>query len=117
MNFELMRFRVLAGKESRVQEWMKFLNSNMSAVEETLEPERMDVESIFAEQLDGTHYLYWYSVQGNEPQSVYDSEHWIDRKHLEFWGECIDPDYPGARLEPKVLMLPRRLRDCMKPLL
>ncbi|MFJ3065989.1 DUF6176 family protein [Rothia terrae] len=116
MKFELMRFRVLAGKETRVQEWMEFLNANMPAVEETLEPEQMYVESIFAEQIDGVYYLYWYSVQGDNPQSVHDSEYWLDHKHLEFWRECIDPNYPGVKLTPKVLMLPQRVLESMKPL-
>lgn len=117
MKFELMRFRVLAGKEARVQEWMEFLNANMPAVEETLEPEQMYVESIFAEQIDGVYYLYWYSVQGDNPQSVHDSEHWLDRKHLEFWLGCIDPNYPGVKLTPKVLMLLPHVRESMTPLL
>ena len=43
MNIELMRFRVKPGKIERVDQWLQFLNSNMPAVLETLEGERMYV--------------------------------------------------------------------------
>lgn len=62
MNIELMRFRVKPGKIERVDQWLQFLNSNMPAVLETLEGERMYVETIFSETLDGAEYLYWYSI-------------------------------------------------------
>lgn len=116
MRIELVRFRVKAGKRDCVDEWLSFLNENMDAVEETLEPEQMYVETIFAETVDGIDYLYWYSVQGENPQPVHESQHWLDKKHLEFWRECIDPDYPGESLTPRVMMTPRRVRDAMRPL-
>lgn len=62
MKIELTRFRVLPGKISVVNEWLDFLNSNMPAVLETLEGEKMYVETIFSETLDGVDYLYWYST-------------------------------------------------------
>lgn len=62
MNIELMRCRVKPGKTERVDQWLQFLNSNMPAVLETLEGERMYVETIFSETLDGAEYLYWYSI-------------------------------------------------------
>ena len=64
INIELTRFRVIKGKSEKVDEWMKFLNDNMKDVLLTLEGEKMYVETIFREILDGEEYLYWYSVQG-----------------------------------------------------
>lgn len=64
MNVEITRFRVLAGKSSKVDEWMSFLNQNMKDVLLTLEDEKMYVETIFRETLNGEEYLYWYAVQG-----------------------------------------------------
>ena len=64
INIELTRFRVIKGKSEKVNEWMKFLNDNMKDVLLTLEGEKMYVETIFREILDGEEYLYWYSVQG-----------------------------------------------------
>ena len=64
INIELTRFRVIKGKSEKVDEWMKFLNDNMKDVLLTLEGEKMYVETIFREILDGEEYLYWYSVHG-----------------------------------------------------
>lgn len=71
--FELTRFRVRKGQEERAVEWMHFLCQNMDAVEQTLAPEKMYVETIFSEVRDGHMYLYWYSVQGQGAQPVEES--------------------------------------------
>ena len=47
MQVELTRFRVRKGQEERAVEWMRFLRQNMDAVEQTLVPEKMYVETIF----------------------------------------------------------------------
>ena len=83
MNVELIRYRVKKNKSERVDEWLKFLNTNMQDVLVTLEGEKMYVETIFRERLEGEEYLYWYSIQGQGGQAVEESEHWIDKKHLE----------------------------------
>ena len=83
MNVELTRYRVKKNKSERVDEWLKFLNANMQDVLVTLEGEKMYVETIFRERLEGEEYLYWYSIQGQGEQAVEESEHWIDKKHLE----------------------------------
>ncbi|GGL94838.1 DUF6176 family protein [Glutamicibacter protophormiae] len=114
MNIELMRFRVKPGKTERVDQWLQFLNSNMPAVLETLEGERMYVETIFSETLDGAQYLYWYSIQGRGGTEVRDSVHWIDRKHLEYWDECIDPEFTPQTLATRVSMIPQRILEQMQ---
>jgi len=40
---------------------------------------RIEVETIFREQLNGEEFLYWYSIQGEGGISVEDSESWIDK--------------------------------------
>ena len=77
MNVELTRFRVKRGKSEKVDEWVKFLNDNMKDVLITLEGEKMYVETIFRECLDGDEFLYWYSVQGESGNEVEASE--LDR--------------------------------------
>lgn len=62
MNVELTRYRVIDGKSAVVDEWLTFLNENMEDVLVTLEGEKMYVETIFREVLDGHEYLYWYAV-------------------------------------------------------
>ncbi|MFE5430659.1 DUF6176 family protein [Peribacillus simplex] len=115
MNVELTRFRVKEGKSEIVDEWLKFLNDNMKDVLITLEGERMYVETIFRENLDGNEYLYWYSVQGEGGQNVEESKHWIDKKHLEYWEECIDSSFRPVDLNTEVVMIPEKVREIMKP--
>ncbi|WP_180536260.1 DUF6176 family protein [Micrococcus luteus] len=116
MIIELTRFRVRAGAERRAAEWMEFLRSNPRAFRETLEPEQMYVETILSEVTDGVTYLYRYSVQGEDRRPVEESEHWLDRRHAEFWDECIDPDFTPQELTPQVHMTPERVEASMRPL-
>ncbi|WP_404461790.1 DUF6176 family protein [Sutcliffiella horikoshii] len=113
MNVELTRFRVKEGKSDRVDEWLKFLNDNMKDVLVTLEGENMYVETIFRENLNGEEFLYWYSVQGEGGQEVDQSEHWLDKKHLEFWNECIDATFKPIDLKPEVIMIHQKVRNSM----
>ncbi|MCM3316649.1 DUF6176 family protein [Rummeliibacillus stabekisii] len=113
MNIELTRFKVKEGKTEVVDEWLKFLNENMKDVLVTLEGERMYVETIFRETLNGDEYLYWYSVQGEGGQDVDESEHWIDKKHLQYWDECIDTNFKPVDLTTEVVMIPEKIRSVM----
>ncbi|MGR6897028.1 DUF6176 family protein [Rummeliibacillus sp. BSL5] len=113
MNIELTRFKVKEGKTEVVDEWLKFLNENMKDVLVTLEGERMYVETIFRETLNGDEYLYWYSVQGEGGQDVDESEHWIDKKHLQYWDECIDTNFKPVDLSTEVVMIPEKIRSVM----
>ncbi|MFJ7367794.1 DUF6176 family protein [Peribacillus frigoritolerans] len=114
MNVELTRFRVKEGKSERVDDWLKFLNENMNDVLITLEAEKMYVETIFREHLNGDEFLYWYSVQGQGGQEVQESDHWIDKKHLEYWKECIDETFRPVDLKTEVVMIPENIRQNMK---
>lgn len=80
----------------------------------TLEGEKMYVETIFRERLEGEEYLYWYSIQGQGGQAVEESEHWIDKKHLEFWDECIDETFGALNLKTEVIMIPENIQKFMQ---
>ena len=54
-----------------------------------------------------------YSVQGENDQEVEESEHWIDKKHLEYWDECIDPTFRPVDLTVEVVMIPEKIRKVM----
>lgn len=111
MKVELTRFKVKKEKEERVKVWMELLNSRMDEVLETLEGERIYVENIF-EEIDGdTMYLYWFSIQGEGGIEVRESNHEIDRLHVQFWRECIDETYKGVAMTSLVMMLPERVRE------
>ena len=91
---ELTRFRIKKGKEETAQEWMDFLNDHHTDTVATMAGEKMYVESVFKEKNpDGYTYFYWYSVQGEGGNVVEESESYIDKKHIEYWDECIDPEY------------------------
>ena len=124
INIELTRFRVIKEKSEKVDEWMKFLNDNMKDVLLTLEGEKMYVETIFREILDGEEYLYWYSVQGKGGIEVENSESWIDKCHLEYWEECIDKDFKpkdclpsytiSGKIRVKIIKIhSERVRKCL----
>lgn len=113
MNVELTRFKIKEGKSKIVDEWLLFLNENMKETLITLEKEKMYVETIFREVLNGDEYLYWYSVQGENGQEVEESEHWIDKKHLEYWEECIDKNFKPIDLSTEVVMIPEKVKKSM----
>lgn len=110
---ELTRFKVKAGKSAIVDDWLAFLNENMAEVLITLGMEKMYVETIFREVLDGQEYLYWYSIQGSGGQEVTDSTHWIDEKHLAYWAECIDESFQPVDLKTEVMMIPDTIKKTM----
>ena len=114
MNVELTRFKVKPGKSHRVNEWMQLLNDNMKEVLLTLNDEKMYVETIFREIRDGEEYLYWYSVQGEGGALVENSHYEIDKKHLEFWYECIDEEVPSVDMKTEVVMIQDVVKDAMK---
>ena len=113
MNVELTRFKVKEGKSGKVDEWLSFLNNHMEDVLVTLAAEKMYVETIFRETLDGNEYLYWYSVRGEDGLDVEESSHWVDLKHLEYWDECIDPTFGAVDLKTEVVMIPKKVRASM----
>ena len=94
VQIELTRFRIKKGKEQRAEEWMKFLNDHHADTVAIMAGEKMYVETVFKEEnADGYMYFYWYSIQGENGNAVEDSESYIDKKHLEYWEECIDSTY------------------------
>ncbi|KAF1296411.1 hypothetical protein BAU15_12710 [Enterococcus sp. JM4C] len=114
LNVELTRFKVKEGMSKTVDEWLAFLNEHMAETLLTLEQEKMYVETIFRETLDGVEYLYWYSVQGQDAPEVEESDHWIDKKHLEYWAACIDREFRPIDLKTEVVMIPTAIRDQIK---
>ena len=114
MQVELTRFQVKEGKSAVVDEWLKFLNEHMKDVLVTLEGEKMFVETIFREKLEDKEYLYWYSIQDEGGQNVEQSEHWIDKKHLEYWEECIETSYKPVDLSTEVVMISEKVRGALR---
>lgn len=88
LNTELTRYKLKPNKENTVNEWMDMLRNNLPATLATLEGEKMYVESIFSDFEES--YIYWFSVQGEGGIEVNNSEHAIDKKHLEYFKECIE---------------------------
>lgn len=114
INVELSKFKVKKGKTKVVDEWMDFLNQHMEQVLLTLKDEKMYIESIFREKDAENEYLYWFSVQGEGGNNVEESQHEVDKRHLEYWYECIDEETPHVDLETKVVMIPDTIRNVME---
>jgi hypothetical protein len=89
------------------------LNDRMPETLATLEREQMYVEVIFREMIDGEECLSWLSIQGETGESVHTSPHEIDRLHLEFWRECIDPSGGAVEGLPQVVMVPDAIAAAM----
>ncbi|TWT08517.1 hypothetical protein FQV26_00735 [Planococcus sp. CPCC 101016] len=113
MTAELSKFKVKEGKAEVVDQWMAFLNEHMDSVLLTLEDEKMFVETIFKEEIEGAAYLYWYSVQGEGGSELENSDHEVDKKHMEFWNECIDFNYPSTDMDAQVVMIQKKIRTVM----
>ncbi|GEM_PF-2716673 len=86
---KLQRFEIVEGKEQRFNEWMDFLRAEREAAVETLENEKMYFEAVFSDTVDGKTYAFWLTFQGEGGKPVESSKHELDKKHLEFWNECI----------------------------
>jgi hypothetical protein len=114
MRVELTRFRIRPGKSERVDEWLRMLNERMPETIATLERERMKVEVIFRELVAGEQYLSWFSIQGEGGESVHTSPHDVDRLHLEFWRECIDPSAGAIDAVPQVVMVPEQIARALE---
>ena len=106
MNTELSIFRVIAGKESRADEWMRVLASRRADCVATLDREAMHLESVFKHHHEGRMYLAWFSVQGAHHASVESSGHEIDKLHVSFWRECIDATWSAFDMEHVVTFAP-----------
>ena len=111
---EITRFKIKEGKTESVDQWMKLLNDNMSSVLLTLNDEKMYIETIFREEIEGTEYLYWYSVQGKGGMEVQVSQHDIDKQHLAYWNECIDQDFRPIDLKTEVIMIRKNILAAME---
>ncbi len=107
-NIELSKFKVKSTVEAhrKVDEWMEYLNVNMEDVLLTLIDEKMAVENIFKEiDENGDMYLYWYSIQGEPLVEVENSNHEVDKKHLEYWNICIDESFKYIDMNLEVTMI------------
>lgn len=114
LKVELTRFKIKKGKSKVVDEWMEFLNDNIDKVLLTLKDEKMYVESIFREKSEENEFLYWYSLQGEDGLNVEESQHAVDKKHLDYWYECIDEEVPHLDLNKEVVMIQENVLETMK---
>lgn len=84
---------------------MKVLNERKKECLQTLYREKMFVEAIFRESIDGEEYLTWFSVQGEKGEDVKTSALEIDKIHLKFWEECIDKTYKPIDKKPEAFFI------------
>lgn len=92
---------------------MKFLSDHHAAVIETLDREKTYFESVFTEKLDGKIFVYWLVFNGTGGKAVESSPLEVDKKHLEYWNECIKK---GSRttFETEFYLTPQFLDEAVK---
>lgn len=95
----LTTFTVKAGMEARAEEWMRVLIERQVDCVETLDRERMHIESIFKSTREGRMRLSWLTVQSVGGDKVRGSPHEVDTLHVAFWDACIEHDVPPATFE------------------
>lgn len=87
---KLQRFEVIEGKEQKFREWMDYLRRERVAAVATLEGEKMYFEAVFSEKVEGGRtYAYWLTFKGEGGKPVESSTSELDKKHLEYWNDCI----------------------------
>jgi hypothetical protein len=112
MKVELTKYRVKEGKSELVDEWIDYMHNDMDDVLMNLEGEKMFVETIFREAFNDVEYLYWYSVQ-EEASDIQISESDLDKKHIEYWEQCIDKTFRPEDMKAEIVMIPERIREAM----
>ena len=74
----------------------------------------MYVETLFRELLNGGEYLYLYSIQSENGLEVSEYDHWIDKKHLAYWKECIVETFRPVDLKTEGVMSSDNIKENMK---
>jgi len=113
MKVELTRLRIKEGMSARVDEWFATLNARHEECVETLEREKMYVESIFREKIGEEEFLYWFSIQGEGGEPIATSPFPIDTIHRAFGAECVDRSHPRSDMEPEVLLIAPDVADML----
>ena len=114
MRVELSRYRIKAGKEARVDEWLKMLHDRTAESLPILEEEQMKLEVIFSETINGEQFLTWFSVQGDIDYNVRNSRHEVDQLHVQFADECMDDSYGRHDAQPQCVFVPERVARAME---
>jgi len=109
MKVELSKYRVIPGKERRVDAWIDALKRRYEEALETLEREEMQVEVIFREVEGDEHFLFWFTIQRETGADVETSPHDLDKVHIDFWNECIDKTYEPRESVAQLALVPRRI--------
>lgn len=113
MKTEFDTFRIKLGKEDRAKEWMQLLRDRKAECIQTLEREKMVLETIFMTEKDRRLYLSWFAIQGDEPELVEASEYEIDKLHNAFWDECIDTSFKLDSFEHVVTFAPPAVQQAL----
>ena len=105
MKIELSRFKIKKGKEDLADEWMEILNDRIDETVETMGREKIFIEAIFEEKINGEKYFSWFSIQNKNGEMCDTSEHEIDKVHIKYWKECIDDTVPADNQKLKLFLL------------
>ena len=111
---DLRTIPIIEGMEETAEEWMKILIQRRSECVETLEREKMHIESIFKTYRDGRLYLSWFTVRSSDGETAKTSEHEIDKIHQEYQKKCIDRTVKPEDMEHVVSFVPTQVEDAIQ---
>ncbi|MFI5200852.1 MAG: DUF6176 family protein [Candidatus Kapaibacterium sp.] len=114
MKIELSRIRIKDGKSARVDEWLATLNARKAECIETLEREKVFVESIFRHKDGEEEFIYWFIVQGDDAPTLESSPFPIDAIHWAFAEECLDRSYPRFDIDAEVALFAPQILEIVQ---
>ncbi|SRR5581483_3697005 len=114
MKVELTRLKIKHGMSARVDEWFQTLNDRRTECIETLEREKMYVETIFREKIGEEEFLYWFAIQGAGAEPIETSPYPIDELHRAFGDECIDRTYLRKDIDADVVFLDPKIQEIVE---
>jgi hypothetical protein len=89
----LYKVKVTDGKEDTAKEWLDFLNKNRNEGRETLQNEKVYLESYFLSKEGGATYVYLYMAADNidyANNTALKSGNALDQKHFDYMKKCLD---------------------------
>jgi hypothetical protein len=92
IDIKLYKLKVIAGEENTAKEWLDFLNRNREAGINTLQNEKIYLESYFSSIEGDTMYIYMYVAGENIDYAnnvALKSENELDLKHFDYMKKCI----------------------------
>lgn len=113
MRLELSRAKVVPGRESEAEDWMRMLNDRHDEAVATLPAERAPFQASFLHrEFDGSLWIYHLSLTAEERPDYEPHTTDIDRDHAAYGARVKLPGW--EELRPMLLLTPTHIREAMQ---